>query len=200
MNSFQLKISLDYTTPPVWRRILVNENTTMYELHHIIQITMGWDNYHLWAFRKGREIHIGIPNDEFEEMETMWGSSPKTIDAKTVKLCDFFTKEKETLKYEYDFGDSWYHTITLEKIITNDTINLFPKCLAGKLNCPPEDCGSIPGYYNIIELMKQPKHKEYKEMVEWLGEPYDSEKFDIEFINENLIGIKEYIKNEESML
>jgi len=80
--------------------------------------------------------------------------------------------------YEYDFGDSWRHTVKLEKILKAAIGEKYPKCIAGKRACPPEDCGGTDGYRNLIKILKNPENEEYEEMVEWTGGDYDPEEFD----------------------
>ncbi len=48
---YQLKFSLQGISPMIWRRLLVPGSTSIAELHHIIQIAMGWENCHLHRFR-----------------------------------------------------------------------------------------------------------------------------------------------------
>ena len=88
--------------------------------------------------------------------------------------------------YDYDFGDSWRHKIVLEKILHFDKEQKYPVCIKGKRNCPPEDCGGIWGYYDLLEIIKNPKHPDYESMMDWLGDDFDPEYLDFEEINELL--------------
>jgi hypothetical protein len=175
---YQFKITLKDIKPPIWRRILVPENYTFFDLHCAIQNAMGWMDCHLHEFRtialRPAEIKtIGTPDEEFgkdEEVLLEWEE----------KISDWFSLEKNIkMNYDYDFGDNWEHFVELEKILLAEDKVEYPVCLDGKRACPPEDCGSIPGYENIIEVMKDRKHLEYKEIVEWLGEKFESEEFDV---------------------
>ena len=96
------------------------------------------------------------------------------------------TKEKEFLVYEYDFGDSWEHKILLEKILPYDSKIVLPVCLKGKRACPPEDCGGIWGYEELLVTISDSKHPDHEDMLEWLGGNFDPEEFDLEEINEDL--------------
>lgn len=176
----QLKITLAHTKPSIWRRILVDKQTTFFELHHIIQIAMGWQNYHLFEF-KVNNYRIGEPDDEFG-----YHGSNQVLDAKEVTLDRLIIEHKEEFRYEYDFGDSWSHKIVVEKFLTKEKSLNYPHCIDGKLNCPPEDCGGIPGFYNLIEIMENKKHPERKEMLAWLGAEYDPEVFNKEQVNKTL--------------
>lgn len=55
----------------------------------------------------------------------------------------------------------------------------YPVCVAGKRNCPPDDCGGTPGYERLLEILADPTHPEHAESVEWLDEAFDPEEFDI---------------------
>ena len=192
---YQIKCKLLHTKPAVFRTLLVDSNVSFYELHHIIQITMGWFNYHLFNFRY-HDYYLELPNEEDEMYKDF--SRFQKVDPRTITLKEFFISLKSKIIYTYDFGDSWDHEIQLQKILSADASINLPCCIKGKYACPPEDCGSIPGYYNIIEIMKNRKHPEYKEYVEWLGGvPYDEEEFDIQFVNEELEDLDDYIKEWE---
>ena len=91
------------------------------------------------------------------------------------------------IKYEYDFGDGWEHKIILEKILPFDQANQSSSCIKGKRACPPEDCGGIWGYQELLDTLNDPKHPEYESMLEWLGGRFDSETLDIEEINRMLV-------------
>lgn len=178
--SMKMKVKLEGVKPEIWRSFVVDSSISLNDLHDVLQIVMGWDDSHLYIF----EIHgmgYGIPSDEDYEEVT---------DAKKVKLAKLELQEKDKFGYTYDFGDDWVHTIKVEKILPGENPYGSPFCLEGARNCPPEDCGSIPGYEDIVEAMKNKKSKEAKEFIEWLGEPYDPECFDIEGINKRLKTLK----------
>lgn len=174
-NVYQLKITLKGIKPPVWRRILVPENYTFYDLHFAIQSAMGWYHCHLHEFIFNRDKYdqfsIGDPeNDEFGYSEI--------IDERAVRLFEYLTDEKQRFDYIYDFGDDWEHAVVVEKILPRDQNAEYPVCFAGKRACPPEDCGGVWGYEELLEVISDPGHEEYDEMIEWLGGEFDPEEFD----------------------
>jgi hypothetical protein len=173
MNIFQIKISLDNARPSIYRTILVKPNTSFYELHHIIQFAMGWENYHMYQFESG-SFYIAEP-DEYMEGES--------IDPNDILLHEVLKKPGDKVKYEYDFGDGWRHTIKLEKIIPLQLNKSYPTCIRGKRSCPPEDCGGIWGYENLKEIINNVKHPEHSEILEWLGGEFDPEYFNINEVN-----------------
>ena len=135
---------------------------------------MGWENYHLYKFTI-RGIDYSIPDFELE-MEN----------AKRTKLDDVISSERERLVYEYDFGDGWEHDILVEKILPAEKGKRYPICITGKRACPPEDCGGIWGYAELLEIIQDPDHEEYEEKMEWLGEEFDPEEFDLNRVNRML--------------
>lgn len=174
---FQLKILLEGITPKIWRRFLVKDNISFHDLHNIIQLVMGWGNYHLYSFYIDKE-EIGVPDPHFRN---------ELLNSKKIKLKDKLPL-KQKFGYVYDFGDNWEHTLTVEKILDNEDVALAPVCLEGERAGPPEDCGSYPGYYELMKIKENKKHLEYKErIVEWLGEDFDFEHFNIDEINKELI-------------
>ena len=113
----------------------------------------------------------------------------KTLEADRTKINDYLTKENMKFLYVYDLGDTWEHTLVIEKILEKDDSKKYPICLDGERACPPEDCGGIGGYEHLLEVMKNKKHKEYNELiVEWLGEDFNPELFIAEWVNARLQG------------
>ncbi len=171
---YQLKITIEGSKPPIWRRIHVKGKDKLSDLHDIIQIIMGWENEHLHQFEIDGEYYSDP--DMMEEAES---ESKYTLNS-------FGFGEKDKFIYEYDFGDSWTHKIEVEKMLQPESGKKYPVCIAGKLAAPPEDCGGIWGYYNFLEVVKNPKHPEHEDMKEWLGDDFDPDYFDISEINEQL--------------
>jgi len=174
---FQIKISLKNSKPNIWRRILVDRKTLLSDLHKIIQTTMGWENCHLHQFVKNNEFYSEPSEDDMMD----------SIDYRKLKIEDLLMDEKQKIVYEYDFGDGWEHDILLEKIIEKDPKLEYPICIKGKMCCPPEDCGGVWGYVGLLEVIKNPKHPEYEDMMEWLGDDFDPDVFDIDLVNELLL-------------
>lgn len=172
---YQFKIYLIDTD--VWRVIQVPDTYTFYDLHVAIQNAMGWTDSHLHSFEikdKGNHV-IRIDNpypNEFEEGEPL-------IDTE-VYIKDYLTIKKRIALYEYDFGDCWTHQVYLEKIMDKAEGEKYPKCIDGHLSCPPEDCGGIGGYYDLVELVKlahdlkinfkKLENEDYQEELEGLDE------------------------------
>ena len=176
-NILQLKITLKGIRPPIWRRVEVKDDITFYELHHVIQIAMGWWNAHLFEFKVG-DYKIGITEDDWDTEDT--------IESKDIVVSQVVDTEKMKFRYIYDFGDWWEHEIVVEKISPVDKNKTYPASIGGKRNCPPEDVGGFPGYMHLLEVLKDKKNPEREDMIEWLGEEYDPEEFDLEETNSEL--------------
>lgn len=177
----QLKITLRYIRPPIWRRFVVDSSITLQQLHDVIQTVMGWSDDHLHSFTiRGVEyssppmMAAGFLMDDMPEKES-----------ERVRLDSLKLRPKEKFGYLYDFGDNWEHIITVEKVYPDTHETATPYCMAGARNCPPEDCGSTYGYEEIVELLRNPEESDDDERLEWLGD-YDPEHFDVEEINAKL--------------
>jgi hypothetical protein len=173
---YQFKITLKGIRPPIWRRFQVKSAITFRQLHEIIQTVMGWYNYHLYNF------DVGFENFTDTETAAELGSKNATRH----KIDRYIRHEGEKALYEYDFGDSWEHELLLEKIVPAEPGVHYPRCLKGKRNCPPEDCGGPWGYANMLEALADPNHPEFEMYQEWLGDEFDPEEFSLEDINEML--------------
>lgn len=177
---YQIQIALKGFTPKIWRRLLVPSDLLLADFHKIIQTSMGWGNTHFHHFIKDRTYYKSRT-----QLEDFWDES-FDVDYKNTKISNLLKTEREKILYEYDFGDSWEHYITLEKILHIDKRVNYPVCLKGKMNCPPEDCGGAWRYSDILEILKQPDHDEYEEWAEWIGPEFDPEYFSIDDVNELL--------------
>lgn len=170
---YQLKVTLLGTRPPIWRRVQVAGDVTLYQLHGILQIVMGWTDGHLHQFRVGNTFY-GTPHREF---------GFQVENEKKVRLGEVLRRPKARMVYEYDFGDGWEHGVVLETVVPAIPERRYPLALAGKRRCPPEDVGGVGGYYDFLEAIADPKHPEHRNMREWWGESFDPEAFDVQEVN-----------------
>lgn len=177
-----LKVTLKDVKPPVWRRIDVPAEISLAQFHGVLQVAMGWTNTHLHEFEQGRTLY-GTSDREFGVYRISETSTP---------LSEVLSAPKARLSYHYDFGDSWYHTIVVERIVASPEVSptaaaLSPAVvIAGKGACPPEDCGGPWGYANLLDALADPSHDNHKMLTEWLGRPWDSTAVPIDAINRRL--------------
>jgi len=179
---YQLRIDLMGTKPPIWRRIIISADATLYDLHCAIQKAMGWTNSHLHNFERSG-VYYGEPSED--EYDDMMG----TLNEKQHTVSELLYAPRDYLHYEYDFGDSWRHRIRLEKIFEPpaDFSLYLPQCLKARGACPPEDIGGVPGYYDMLEQLSDPNNPRYKEYLEWLGGDFDPDAYDMNETNQKML-------------
>jgi hypothetical protein len=177
VRAVQLKVTLKHIQPPIWRRLVLSDHSSLGGLHSVIQDAMGWDNSHMHAF--------SIDQVEY--------AAPEIADDGG-GLCDedFFLhqviqRSGQRFTYTYDFGDSWRHEILVEKIEPVDRQTPLPRCLNGARACPREDCGGVGGYAAMLEAKRHPT----KERLSYWGDPswvlgFDPEHFDLAAVNQLL--------------
>jgi len=156
-------------------------------LHNVIQIAMGWTDSHLHQYLVGSgfaRTFYGQPDPEFADMGN------EMLNEKRYTVADVAPSTRRKFSYEYDFGDSWDHEVVLEKILPPDAAFKHLKCLAGANASPPEDCGGLWGYYNLLEALADSKHPEHEEMIEWMGGAFDPARFDLNAVNAALKQLK----------
>ncbi len=164
-----IRIELLETDPLIWRQVEVPTSITLKVLHDIVQITMGWLDYHLWEFTIGKQRY-GPPTDE------EWATPPR-IDAIKVRLRDVLNPRKTRINYLYDFGDCWAHRLIVTDVRQGEPGVSYPRYVGGEWAGPPEDSGGIPGFYEKLRAMADPDHPEHADIVEWL-EDYDPRDID----------------------
>ncbi len=175
---YTLKVTLRGIRPPVWRRLEVPADASLFDLHRTLQAAMGWTDSHLHqVVHQG--IYYGKPDREF-------GMDMRS--ERRTRLQDLFVRPKDRLIYEYDFGDSWEHDVVLESIGEATPALRYPRVVGGKRACPPEDVGGYPGYEQFLEAIADPEHEEHASMLEWIGGAFDPEAFDLIDANDRLPG------------
>jgi hypothetical protein len=176
---YQLKVTLAGSKPAIWRRLLVPGSVSLERLHGILLVAMGWHGGHLHQFEAsdGRRYGMVEMDPEFD-----------VADESRARLNGVLRHVKDTMTWEYDFGDGWEHKIVVEKIVAAPAGEAGAICIDGKRACPPDDCGGIWGYADLLEAIGDPEHPEHDEMIEWLDEDFDPEHFDIESVNARLAG------------
>ena len=163
----RLKITLDRVKPQVLRRVEVPIELRLDRLHLVIQAAMGWENCHLYEFRAG-SARWGIPDDELG-----WGLGDGPLNAKKATLAELLQPARGKFKYWYDFGDDWFHTVTLEKLVPAEPDVIYPRLIAAKGHCPPEDVGGPWGYAEYLKAIADPTHDRHEELIDWRGPGFD---------------------------
>jgi hypothetical protein len=179
---YEIKIVLKDLKPVVWRRVLVPRDITLGNLHEVIQIAMGWEDGHLHEFVIGGKRYGRRLSDSF-------GLDAPQVDEDIVRLNEV-AKPKAKFVYQYDFGDDWSHEIRIEREVESDAGKRKARCVAGENACPPEDCGGVYGYENMLAILDDPQHEEYDETREWLGGEFDPLEFDLKTVDRSLSSLK----------
>ena len=173
---YLLRVSINDVDPPIWRTIRVQSVVDLWQLHIILQVSIGWTNSHLHQFTCDGKVY-GTPDPDFGE---------DVFDEHQTSLRSILKEPGDSLSYFYDFGDGWEHTVVLKEILPYSHDIAFPTCVAAERNCPPEDVGGPFGYQEFLEAFSNPHHPEHSNMVEWAGEDFEPNIFDTCAINEFL--------------
>ncbi|HLW00109.1 MAG TPA: plasmid pRiA4b ORF-3 family protein [Ktedonobacterales bacterium] len=181
--AYQLHVALQGIEPPIWRQVSIPGQLSLYGLHECLQVVMGWQNYHLHQFLIGETIYTE-PSDEWEF---------EVKDDRRARLERVAPPPGGSFVYTYDFGDNWKHQITVEAIVLRHDWSRIPWCLDGKRACPPEDCGSVSGYAQLLEALGNRRHPDHRRLREWVGPHYDPEVFSLQAVNSALAVLQAYI-------
>lgn len=177
--AYVLKITLREVRPPIWRRVRVAGDLTLRELHHVLQISLGWTDSHLHEFKiRGKRFGMPDPEEDF-------GEPP--LDEQDYLLQDLL-QEGSRFEYLYDFGDDWLHQIVVEREEAPRQSARKAECLGGARAVPPEDCGGPHGYAELLEALADPANERHAEFREWVGPYFAPGKLDLALVNRELRG------------
>lgn len=171
----RIKVTLRGSRPPIWRRLEVPSSATLQQVHHIVQEAFGWQDSHLWVFETPAG-DFGIPDPELGYRS-----------AAAKKLRDVAPQAADRVRYTYDFGDGWEHDVLVEAVHPAEPSTIYPRCLTGRRACPPEDCGGVWGYEDLLRILADPTDDEHEERLDWLGldsaDHFDPAAFDLAEVN-----------------
>ena len=180
---YQLRLTLQETEPPIWRRVLVPADVTLAGLHRVIQATMGWEDQHLWRFQIGDAEYSDAPVEG-------WGEPMREASVRLHEVAG----PGDVLLYEYDLGDSWEHRIQVEAVRPREPGRVYPVCTTAERACPPENCGGVPGYEDLLEVLADPNDPEHESLREWLGGPFDPQTVSVDEVNRRLARTEPRVK------
>lgn len=181
MKAYQLKIQIKNSHPPIWRRLIVPAGLSFSQLSVVLNETMGWCGYHLSSF-EFYHLRVRI-EEEIADMDDFGWYDFRMEDASET-LIDTYLDTEEWFTYVYDFGDDWQHRVTVEKVLQDYGEN-YAQVLKYKGETPYEDCGGIDEYYELLEILKNPKHPQYKERKMWVDQHFWME-YDLGEVNQKL--------------
>ncbi len=176
----RLKVTLDDVKPAVQRRVEVPLAIRLDRLHLVLQAAIGWMDSHLYEIR-ARDVGWGRPDPDF-------GDGP--LDAKKARLVDVLEDVgTKTIKYLYDFGDGWEHTVKVERVIDAVPGLAYPVLIDAVGRCPPEDVGGPWGYAEFLDALADPAHENHAEMKDWIGETFDPKAVDIKALADDVAAL-----------
>lgn len=175
-KAFSLRLNVVGCTPRIWRRLLVRETMWLSRLHDSIQVLFDWYDYQTHEFAID-DLRFGNPSRKDEVA---------IEDDRDVTLADLDLGSRDRLHYAYHFGEGWQVEVRVEKTIPVEKGLNYPVCLAGERAGPPEDCGGLDAFHDMLACIKEPDTDLGREWIEWLGPNYDSELCDVEKINKAL--------------
>jgi hypothetical protein len=180
---YLLTIELLDIEPKIWRRFVVPGSITLDRLHDVIQIVMGWQDCHLHEFVIGKKKYTENP-EEKDDGE---------VDGR-FRLVDLAKQKGRSIRYLYDFGDSWEHEITIEDSRYSHPQSQGPvECLDGARACPPEDVGGTEGFFDFCEAVLDPAHQDHEQVTQWYGGfphyngVFNPEAYDVAKVNDELL-------------
>lgn len=201
-REFHIRIKLNDAPVNIWRELVVPSNITLELLAYVLIQAMGWEHEHLYQFiRKGNVYYVNTQQLK-EQENSFFGflSRSEHRNSEKTSLEMVLQPKGERMKFEYDFGDSWNHDLWV-KAARDYAADEEPviKLLKGQGACPPEDCGGIWGYAELLELrLKKRKSADDKERLEWynISKDFDPEDCDLEWLQDNVEALWENIKAE----
>jgi site-specific recombinase XerD len=170
-GGYVFKVILQGIHPQIWRRFKVPAGISFHSLHNIVQVVMGWENYHLYRF------DVGWMSFTTQPMAGEDRYSSELIDAHLPKIGD-------QIFYEYDFGDRWEHVLTMEKFLVREVTT--PFCTAGNRACPPEDSGGPWIYDEFLRSRRSRKGRVSRKWQHRIGNYWDADAFDLQATNDAL--------------
>ncbi|MBS0662092.1 MAG: plasmid pRiA4b ORF-3 family protein [Verrucomicrobia bacterium] len=173
---FLLRLTVVGCQPRVWRRLLVRESMWLSRLHDSVQVVFDWYDYQTHAFVLD-DLRYGNP---------LRREDASVEDDRDVSLADLDLEHRASFLYEYHFGEGWQVEIKVEKVVTLAKGTVYPSCVGGERAGPPEDCGGLEAFHDMLACIKEPDTDLGREWLEWLGPDYDPNSCDLEKLNKAL--------------
>ncbi|MFA6959356.1 MAG: plasmid pRiA4b ORF-3 family protein [Opitutaceae bacterium] len=177
VQALVLGLSVVGCAPRIWRRLVVKESMWLARLHDSIQVAFDWFDYQTHAFTL-EDLRLGNPAKQ--------EGSPLVEDDRDITLLELDLSKRGGMVYDYHFGDGWRVDIRVEKVIPAVKGEFYPRCVEGSRAGPPEDCGGVEAYHDMLACIQEPTTELGREWLEWLGVQHDPEKCDLDVINKAL--------------
>lgn len=145
---YQLKISVPFSDPMIWRRIVVPATLTLAALHEVIQVCMSWRNEAAHQFLVGKIFYqSGFGIEDFKKTTK--------YDERRYELYQLEEGMQYVFSYLYDGGDGWELEITLEKNVPAGELPPQPMLLDGERGVPPEEIGDIHQFQALLAALEE---------------------------------------------
>lgn len=177
--TYRLRVDLEDTVPPLWRRLEVASDLALDDLHAVLQVAFGWTDSHLHRFASDArptpetQYYLG----PFDRMEDDAG-----VPEEQVRIDEVLAAPGDRAAYQYDYGDDWWHMIELEAVTARAPGAPRARCTDGRRPGPPEDCGGVHGYELIVGA-GDPSHPDHAERAaefdRFYGGEFDPADFDL---------------------
>jgi len=176
--TLRLYVHLEGAFPPVWRRIAVASDLGLDDLHDVLQVVFGWEDYHLYRFTTGPEEYPGAAFACTADLREPCDDDP-AVPTWDVRVDELLAAVGERLHYQYDFGDNWWLAIEVEEVVDGRVPPGRAALGEGAGAGPPEDCGGIHGYRMIVGAA-DPSHPDHRQAIAdvadlWGDEPAPDE-------------------------
>lgn len=169
-----LRVSLNDVEPEIWRVIEVAGLGTLGGLHGALVGAMGWEDSHLHSFMVDDAWYSTV----LEGIETIGG------DEEDLTVAEALPETGSSIRWLYDWGDDWDHTITVEDTGAMEPGVTYPVLSDGARACPPEDCGGAHIYMEILHMLDDPSYRpevvDRDEIMNWLDPDFDPDVFHLE--------------------
>ena len=172
------RLVIELLDSDIWRQVEIRGSATLAQLHQVIQDAMPWTHSHLHVFELG-DVRCGVPHPE-DPVE----------DERRVRLDALLRKVGDQVFYLYDYGDCWEHGIELEAIEDPASGVSYPRCVDGELAAPPDDSGGVCGYEDLLEILADPEHEDYREMRKWVGRGFRPDRFSVAQANRRMARLR----------
>ncbi|MBQ7527666.1 MAG: plasmid pRiA4b ORF-3 family protein [Bacteroidaceae bacterium] len=202
-REFHIRIKLNNAPVKIWRELVVPSNITLELLAYVLINAMGWQHEHLYQFVAKNNVYYVNSFQMKERANSFKPFFSRVVERNSEKttLEMVLQPKGERMKFEYDFGDSWTHDLWV-KAARDYAPGEQPaiRLLKGQGACPPEDCGGVWGYAELLEMNKKAhKTADEKDRLKWYDIPkdYDPDDCDLEWLQEEVDALWERIKSEE---
>lgn len=159
--------------PRIWRRLLVKESIRLARLHDSIQVAFDWFDYQTHTFTL-EDLRLGNPSNR---------DGILVEDDRDLTLVDLDLAKRGSMTYDYHFGEGWRVDVRVEDVVPLIKGEQYPRCVAGERAGPPEDCGGLAAFHDMLTCIQEPDTELGREWIKWLGPKHDVERCDLPKIN-----------------